>query len=277
MHQHHHSCEPHDSRPADAQPTDAESGRGRRRGPGRRGFGPGFPAGFGPGFGPSFVMGPGGPGGVGMPFGPGGPGMPFGPGGPGRGGRGRGRGPGGPGGRGPFGRPGGWQQADLPSADDVAQWFAGRLPADWFTGEAQISVDREEILVVGELPPVDGQVDSAAAAEGRISRFREQTRDERIAIAAQAQERYGRKVSWGARIGERRELFTHLAVPVMTRLRQPERQVLDTLVDAGVARSRSEALAWAVALVGQHTETWLSDLRAKMAEVDKLRAQGPQL
>ena len=105
-------------------------------------------------------------------------------------------------------------------------------------------------------------MDSAAAAEGRISRFREQTRDERIAIAAQAQERYGRKVSWGARIGERR---------------QPERQVLDTLVDAGVARSRSEALAWAVALVGQHTETWLSDLRAKMAEVDKLRAEGPQL
>ena len=173
--------------------------------------------------------------------------------------------------------PGGWQQADLPSADDVAEWFAGRLPADWFIGDAQISVDREEIVVVGELPPVDGQGDSAAAAEGRISRFREQSRDERIAIATQAQERYGRKVSWGARIGERRELFTHLAVPVMTRLRQPERQVLDTLVDAGVARSRSEALAWAVALVGQHTETWLSDLRAKMAEVDKLRAQGPQL
>ncbi len=256
MHPHHHSR----SAEGDAHPADAEPTEGGRRGPGRR-RGPGF----GPGFGPAFAMGPGGPGG---------PGMPFGPGGRGPGGRGRRGGPGGPG---PFGRPGGWQQADLPAADDVAQWFAGRLPADWFTGDAQISVDREEILVVGELPPVDGQGDSAAAAEGRISRFREQSRDERIAIAAQAQERYGRKVSWGARIGERRELFTHLAVPVMTRLRQPERQVLDTLVDAGVARSRSEALAWAVALVGQHTETWLSDLRAKMAEVDKLRAEGPQL
>ena len=128
----------------------------------------------------------------------------------------------------------------------------------------------------GELPPVDGE-DSAAAAEGRIARFREQTRSERMAIADAAQARYGRKVSWGATLGERRELFAHLAVPVMTRLRQPQRQVLDTLVDAGVARSRSEALAWAVALVGQHTEAWLSELREKMAEVDKLRAQGPSL
>ena len=196
-----------------------------------------------------------------------------------RGGRGHGGPPFGPrgprGARGPFGR-GGWQTRDLPPTDDVTSWFSGRLPQDWFR-DVDITVDREEIVVVGELPPVDGQGDSVAAAEGRISRFREQTRDERIAIAAQAQERYGRKVSWGARIGERRELFTHLAVPVMTRLRQPERQVLDTLVDAGVARSRSEALAWAVALVGQHTETWLSELRAKMAEVDKLRAEGPQL
>ncbi len=264
MHPHHHSSSADGDHPADVEPTE-----GRRRGLGRR-RGPDFVMGFGP----AFAMGAAGPDGPGMPFGPGGPG---GPGGRGRGPGGRGRGRGGPGGPGPFGRPGGWQQADLPSADDVAEWFAGRLPADWFIGDAQISVDREEIVVVGELPPVDGQGDSAAAAEGRISRFREQSRDERIAIATQAQERYGRKVSWGARIGERRELFTHLAVPVMTRLRQPERQVLDTLVDAGVARSRSEALAWAVALVGQHTETWLSDLRAKMAEVDKLRAQGPQL
>jgi len=63
----------------------------------------------------------------------------------------------------------------------------------------------------------------------------------------------------------------------MTRLRQPERAVLDTLVDAGVARSRSDALAWSVRVVGEHADTWLADLREKMAEVDKLRAQGPEL
>ncbi|HST47130.1 hypothetical protein [Jatrophihabitans sp.] len=210
-------------------------------------------------------------------------------GGPGFGpGRGH-RGPGGPRRGGPrgggFGRPGGWQQAELPPADDAADWFTGRLPSDWFTGPASVSVDREEIIVVGELPPVGSPAageepagaQSEAAAAGRISRFREDTRAERMKIAAEAEARYGRKVAWGAQLGSTRVLFTHLSVPVMTRLRQPERQVLDTLVDAGVARSRSEALAWAVNLVGQHTEEWLASLREAMSEVDKLRAQGPDL
>ena len=185
------------------------------------------------------------------------------------------------GGRG-FGRPGGWQQADLPSADDAAAWFAGRLPEGWFTGSPAITVDREEIIVIGTLtaPEVPADADAAAteaAALGRISRFREETRDERIRVAAEAEARYGRKVAWGAEIGETSALFSHLSVPVMTRLRQPERRVLDTLVDAGVARSRSEALAWTVRLVGEHTEDWLAGLRSAMSEVDKLRTEGPQL
>jgi hypothetical protein len=201
------------------------------------------------------------------------------------GGRGSRGGPGGPrrggprGGRG-FGRPGGWQQADLPSAEDAAAWFTGRLPSDWFVGAPDIDVDREEIIVTGELPPVEGESagpTDAAAAAGRISRFREDSRAERMKIADEAEARYGRKVAWGARLGETSELFSHLSVPVMTRLRQPERQVLDTLVDAGVARSRSEALAWAVNLVGQHTDEWLASLREAMSEVDKLRSQGPEL
>jgi hypothetical protein len=189
----------------------------------------------------------------------------------------RGAGRGGPrGGRG-FGRPGGWQQADLPSAEDAASWFTGRLPAGWYVGAPEVSVDREEIIVTGELPPVEAGGDSSAAADGRISRFREESRAERMRIADEAEARYGRKVAWGANLGETRVLFSHLAVPVMTRLRQPERQVLDTLVDAGVARSRSEALAWAVKLVGQHTDEWLTSLRQAMAEVDKLRTEGPAL
>jgi hypothetical protein len=95
-------------------------------------------------------------------------------------------------------------------------------------------------------------------------------------IAQQAEHRFGRRVSWGAESGGSRELFTTQSVPVMTRLRLPERQVLDTLVDAGVARSRSDALAWCVRLVGQHTEQWLRDLREAMASVDELRKRGPQ-
>ncbi|WP_199432535.1 hypothetical protein [Qaidamihabitans albus] len=183
-------------------------------------------------------------------------------------------------GRGWKGR-GGWQHAEVPSADDAAAWFSGRLPDEWFTGEPEITVDRDEILLVGELPPLTGEYADdaarAAAESGRISRFREETRDERIEIARQAEHRYRRKVSWGARLGGTTELFTTLSAPVMTRLRQPERRVLDTLVDAGVARSRSEALAWAVRLVGEHTDSWLSELRAAMSTVDDLRTKGPDL
>ena len=174
-----------------------------------------------------------------------------------------------------FGRPGGWQQGDLPSADDAQKWFAGRLPDGWFD-DVDVTVDREEITVIGTLTGVDAGTD-AAEAEGRISRFRAETREQRIAIAQEAQGRYQRTVSWGARVGDTTALFTHLAVPVMTRLRQPERAVLDTLVDAGVARSRSDALAWSVRVVGEHADTWLADLREKMSEVDKLRAKGPEL
>lgn len=184
---------------------------------------------------------------------------------------------GGPGG----GRGRGGQQPEPASADDAAAWFAGRLPDGWFTGAPEITVDREEIIVIGELPALTeefaDEAAQAAAQAGRISRFRETTRDERIEIARQAEHRYGRKVAWGAKLGDNVELFTTLSVPVMTRLRQPERLILDTLVNAGVARSRSEALAWAVRLVGEHADAWLSELREAMSKVDELRKEGPDL
>ena len=160
---------------------------------------------------------------------------------------------------------------------EVAGWFAGRLPDGWFTGPVELAVDRDEITVVGPLAePEAGDGDPAAARAGRIARFREDTREQRMAIADAAQARYGRSVAWGAACGDVREVFTNASVPVMTRLRQPERLVLDTLVDAGVARSRSEALVWAVRLVGQHADQWLTELRDAMASVEEVRARGPQ-
>jgi hypothetical protein len=180
------------------------------------------------------------------------------------------------------GRSGGWQQSQQPDAGDAAEWIAGRLPQGWFAGDPTVVVDREEITVIGRLPDQDGD-ESAAHASGRAARFREETRSERMRIADETEGRYGRKVAWGVEIGAigtegyERILFTHIAVPVMTRLKQPERQVLDTLVDAGVARSRSDALAWSVRLVGEHAEEWLSKLRDAMSTVDDLRAEGPDL
>src|SRR5437870_13106074 len=86
---------------------------------------------------------------------------------------------------------------------------------------------------------------------------------------------YRRKVSWGARIGDQEELFTTASVPIMTRLRMPERQVLDTLVEAGVARSRSHALAWCVRLVGQNESEWIAKLKEALTSVQAARAEGP--
>ncbi|GAA0729964.1 hypothetical protein [Dactylosporangium roseum] len=179
----------------------------------------------------------------------------------------------------PWGR-GGGPRTEPPPADDAPAWIGGALPDTWFHGPAEVTIDRDEILIVGRLsPPASAEdaseADRAAAEQGRIAGFRETTRDQRIGIAQQLERRYRRKVSWGVRVGDTRELFTTHSAPVMTRLRQSERQVLDTLVDSGVARSRSEALAWCVALVGQHADTWLRELREAMQSVDELRKRGP--
>jgi hypothetical protein len=164
--------------------------------------------------------------------------------------------------------------------DEIRGWFAGQLPDDWFTSAPEITSDREEILIIGTLPEPktdEGASDDTkrAAAAARIARFREDTREARIRIALDAEHRFRRTVSWGAACGEVRDRFTTLGVPVMTRLRMPERAVLDTLIDAGVARSRSEALAWCVRLVGKHQEEWLADLREALTRVEAVRSEGP--
>jgi hypothetical protein len=166
------------------------------------------------------------------------------------------------------------------SPDELQGWFAGRLPADWFVGAPTVDADRDEILVVGTLAepelPSDASSDAIAAARAsRIAGYREDTRGQRMRIADEAQHRFGRKVSWGASCGDQTVWFTTLATPAMTRLRMPERRVLDTLVDAGVARSRSHALAWCVRLVAERQDDWLKDLRGALESVEKVRSEGP--
>jgi hypothetical protein len=164
--------------------------------------------------------------------------------------------------------------------DQVCGWLAARIPADWFTAVPDIEVDREEITVVGPLAapdlPEGSDAERTAAAEGRIRRFREETRNRRVEIAREAEHQFRRTVSWGVTCGDASEMFTMLSVPVMTRLRQPERRVLDTLVDAGVARSRSDALAWCVRLTGENADSWLARLREALRHVEEVRDQGPR-
>jgi hypothetical protein len=163
---------------------------------------------------------------------------------------------------------------------EITAWFLGRLPTDWVEGgPPEITIDREEITVVLALAAPDVASDEpsvrAEAATGRAAGFRDDTRERRIGVAREAEHRFGRKVAWGVRIDDSTVLFTHLAMPVMTRLRQPERLVLDTLVAANVARSRADALAWCVRLVGKHTDEWLRDLRTALHDVERLRSEGP--
>lgn len=160
-----------------------------------------------------------------------------------------------------------WRPVDR---DVIAEQLQQDIPAGWFDA-VEVTCDREEILVIGTLRPVADEPD-----EQCIARFREETRDRRMQIARRAEGRFERKVSWGARCGPTTALFTTVSTPAMTRLRLPERRVLDTLIDAGIARSRSDALAWCVRLVGANEKEWLAELREAFATVERARAKGPK-
>ena len=162
----------------------------------------------------------------------------------------------------------------------IGAWFSGRVPEGWFEASPVIAIDGDEIQVVGRLPAPQlpdgaGEDEIRVAEQARISGFREETRGLRMRIADEAQPAFRRTVSWGAECGESRALFTTAGVPVMTRLRLSDRRVLDTLIDAGVARSRSEALAWCVRLVAQHEADWIAELRDAMSKVEEVRRRGP--
>jgi hypothetical protein len=163
----------------------------------------------------------------------------------------------------------------------IAAWFSGRIPEGWFEGPVRIEVDQDELQIVGTLPAPQlaegaSEEETRVAEQARISGFREDSRGARMRIAEEAQPAFRRTVSWGAQCGGSRVLFTTAGVPVMTRLRLADRRVLDTLIDAGVARSRSEALAWSVRLVAQHEADWIQELRDAMTSVEEVRARGPR-
>jgi hypothetical protein len=164
--------------------------------------------------------------------------------------------------------------------EDIRAWFAARIPPGWFAGPPEVSSDGEEILVVGPLPDVEVAAATSddnlvAARQARIDRFREESRADRVRLAREAEREFRRKVAWGARCGAETKVFTTLSVPVMTRLRMSERSILDTLVAGGVARSRSDALAWCVRLVGMHQSDWIKGLRDALVKVDEVRSKGP--
>jgi hypothetical protein len=147
----------------------------------------------------------------------------------------------------------------------------GVLPEGWFTESPAIRHDTDEILVTGNLGPPGAGLSN----DQQIMAFREATREQRMSIADEAEATFRRTVSWGVSCGDTEVRFTTVNAPAMTRLRLEERQVLDTLIDGGVARSRSEALAWCVRLVGKHEDDWIRELREAIDRVQEVRDQRP--
>ena len=169
-----------------------------------------------------------------------------------------------------------------PADRELLGWLIPRIPPGWFRGRPEVLADEDELLLIGRLaeptlPPDAPPGTVASACRARIASFREDSRELRMTLASEVERRFGRRISWGVTCADERQLFSNLSLPVMTRLRLPERAVLDTLIDAGVARSRSEALAWCVRLVNRHQGEWIEQLRDAVQTVDRVRAQGPEL
>lgn len=93
----------------------------------------------------------------------------------------------------------------------IKGWFAGRLPDGWFSG-VDVSIEDDQIVVLGKLvEEAPAQGDAAyqeGYAAGRIGRFRDDSRRDRIGIAREAEERFGRYVTWGAALGGVTKRFT---------------------------------------------------------------------
>jgi hypothetical protein len=152
----------------------------------------------------------------------------------------------------------------MSDTSELREFFHKALPQEWFTEPPALTCDRDELLVVGRLP--DGT---------DVTDWRERTRPTRMGIAAIAEAKFRRRMSWGVSQGDDVTIFTQLNVPVMTRLRLEERAVLDALIEGGLARTRSEALAWCVHHVGDHQQDWLHELREAAEHVRKVREKGP--
>ncbi|MEI7770746.1 MAG: hypothetical protein WCI67_12180 [Chloroflexales bacterium] len=153
--------------------------------------------------------------------------------------------------------------------EEIESWVAQRLPAALAAGPPQVRrYDDELVIMLQAAPPA-----SPAEAAALIARLRGESRGLRVQIAAELERSQKLPVAWGIRAGSVEALFTSRTAPVMTRLARAERDVLDTLVAAGVAETRSSALAYAVrAFAAEHGE-WLAEVRQAIAEVERVRAR----
>jgi hypothetical protein len=161
---------------------------------------------------------------------------------------------------------------------ELQSWVQERAPVNLLAGPPETTLYEDEVVIVLPLAAAgtDAELpdEERRAAERRlIARRREETRPWRMKLARELQAKLGRPVAWGMRVGESQLLFTTRSAPVMTRLGRAEREVLDTLVAAGVADTRSAALAYAVrAFAAEHID-WLAEVREAIAQVEQVRSR----
>ena len=92
----------------------------------------------------------------------------------------------------------------MTTSNEISAWFGGRLPAEWVEhGEPSITVDRDEVTVVLTIaePDLDDDADDSVRSEalaGRVAGWRDETKQQRIRIAREAERRFDQKVAWGA-------------------------------------------------------------------------------
>ena len=160
---------------------------------------------------------------------------------------------------------------------ELQAWLHARLPSSLMVEPPHIKAYRDEIVIMlhlGSPPSSEGDSEQQQSAEQEmIAQQREMSRPMRMKLAKQLQKRLGKTVSWGMRAGASEMLFTTRTVPVMTRLGRAEREVLDTLVAAGVAETRSSALAYTVRTFALEHVEWLNEVREAIEQVEQVRSR----
>lgn len=157
---------------------------------------------------------------------------------------------------------------------EIQTWLAEQLPHELTAAPPEVRLYDDELVVTLQVaPPAADNGDEGELEQRLIARLRETSRPLRMQLARDLQHRLHVPVAWGMRCGATETIFTSRTVPVMTRLNRREREVLDTLVAAGVAETRSAALAYTVRAFAEAHGEWLDEVGIVIEQVQQVRSK----
>jgi hypothetical protein len=168
------------------------------------------------------------------------------------------------------------ETATINDPQELTQWLLSQLPASVVGSDPEITINADELLITLNLntETLMGKGEALKNAEhALIEHQRSETRTLRIQLGRHLERTYGCAVSWGMRAGGTVQLFTTNTTAVMTRLSRTERQVLDTLIAANVANTRSAALGYIVRTFAIEHQEWLNQAQEAAKHMTNLREQ----